>query len=99
MQCSVCDSEFEPTQPHRCLGTLGTHNAPQWTDHWPAFSERLQAKLAKGYIEYGDGSFDLPLTELVAELKAECEDISGWGLVLWSKLDRLEKLINGKPNP
>ena len=96
MRCSVCDGEFEPTQPHRCLGTPGTHDAPQWTDHWGEFAAQLKGKLEKGYQEYGDDSFDLSLDQLIKELQAECLDIAGWGLILWVKLRRLDAMVHGK---
>jgi len=67
----------------------------QWLDHWHEFSQQLQRKLDQGYREYGDGSFDLPLARLVHELQAECLDIAGWGLILWVRLNHLEKLICG----
>ena len=97
MQCSVCDSEFEPTQPHRCLGTLGLGNSPQWTDHWGEFAAQLKGRLEQGHREYGDKSFDLPLGKLVKELQAEVLDIAGWGLILFARLRHLEHTIYGKP--
>ena len=50
-------------------------------------------KLQKGFDVYGDGSFDGPAAETVEELQQECLDLSGWGLILWTKLERIRKAI------
>ena len=53
------------------------------------FVERLRARLAAGAATYGDVSFTRPCRDLVDELQQEVEDIAGWGLILWIRLERL----------
>ncbi len=53
------------------------------------FVARLRVRLEVGAREYGDRSFTRPAAELVDELQQEVEDIAGWGLLLWIRLERL----------
>jgi hypothetical protein len=53
------------------------------------FVERLRARLEAGAKTYGDASFTRPAAELVDELQQELEDVCGWGLLLWIRLERL----------
>ena len=57
--------------------------------HLDRFVTRLRARLAAGAREYGDRSFTRPAADLVDELQQEVEDIAGWGLILWIRLERL----------
>ena len=57
------------------------------------FVERIRLRLQRGAREHGNRSFTRPLGELVEELMAETEDIAGWGLLLWSRLDRLRRRV------
>lgn len=49
-------------------------------EEWVAM---VEAKMARGREEYGDGSFMRPPSEIVAELTEEAVDLAGWGFVLW----------------
>jgi len=53
------------------------------------FVTRLRARLNAGSIQYGNASFERPAAELVDEVMEEIEDICGWSLLLWLRLDRL----------
>ena len=55
---------------------------------WPKFERAIKEKLAAGYKEYGDKSFDGPLDWTIKELEAEAIDIVGWGFILWCKIQR-----------
>lgn len=57
--------------------------------HLDRFVQRLRARLEAGAATYGDASFTRPAAELVDEIQQEVEDIAGWGLLLWIRLDRL----------
>lgn len=57
------------------------------------FVTRLRARLESGAREYGDASFERPATELVDEVMEEIEDICGWSLLLWARLDRLREHV------
>lgn len=57
------------------------------------FVQRLRARLEAGAATYGDASFARPAAELVDEVQQELEDVCGWGLLLWIRLDRLRGAI------
>lgn len=105
MRCGACGDDFEPTRAHQCepsrlVQKLKPPTGGQWRIHWDAFAQALTAKLDRGYQEYGDGSFDLPLSRLLDELQEECLDISGWGLLLWVRLNRIKETIGAvDPTP
>ena len=53
------------------------------------FTGRLRQRLEQGARDYGDISFTRPAVELVDEIQQELEDVCGWGLILWLRLERL----------
>ena len=53
------------------------------------FVARLRARLIKGAETYGDTSFTRPAADLVGEVQQELEDVCGWALLLWVRLNRL----------
>lgn len=57
--------------------------------HLDRFVARLRARLVTGATTYGDASFTRPAAELVDEVQQELEDVCGWSLLLWIRLDRL----------
>jgi hypothetical protein len=57
------------------------------------FVARLRARLATGATTYGDVSFSRPAAELVDEVQQELEDVCGWSLILWLRLERLRKRV------
>jgi hypothetical protein len=65
----------------------------KYKKYFKKFTEELDDKLFKGYMQYGDKSFDLPPKKLIKELKQEVLDIAGWGLILWVRLEEMEKAL------
>lgn len=57
------------------------------------FVARVRARLEVGATIYGDSTFLRPTAELVDELMQEVQDIAGWGLLLWIRLDELRGRI------
>ena len=55
------------------------------------FVTRLRARLVAGAATYGDASFTRPAAELLDEVQQELEDVCGWGLILWLRLERLRE--------
>ena len=55
------------------------------------FVSRLRARLEAGAATYGDASFERPAAELVDEVQQEAEDVCGWSLILWVRLERLRE--------
>lgn len=58
--------------------------------HIDRFVARLRARLDAGAATYGDISFTRPPAELVDEIQQELEDVCGWSLLLWIRLERLK---------
>ena len=54
-----------------------------------AFFSRVVARLEQGRREYGDRSFYRPAAELLDEIQQELEDVCGWSVILWSRLQHL----------
>lgn len=57
------------------------------------FVARLRARLVAGAGTYGDRSFTRLAAELVDEVQQELEDVAGWGLLLWMRLERLRGAV------
>lgn len=58
------------------------------------FVHRLRARLVAGADTYGDASFTRPAAELVDEVQQELEDVCGWSLLLWLRLERLRGAVD-----
>ena len=65
----------------------------RWEEIWPEYEKRLKAKLQAGYEEHTDASFARTPEELIEELLDEAIDISGWGLVLFARIQGLKSNI------
>lgn len=61
--------------------------------HVDRFVARLRARLITGAAIYGDASFTRPAPELVDEVQQELEDVCGWSLLLWIRLERLKQSV------
>ena len=57
------------------------------------FVTRLRARLTAGAVTYGNSSFTRPASELVDEIQQELEDVAGWSLLLWTRLERLRDRV------
>lgn len=57
------------------------------------FAARLRARLEAGAKAYGDVSFTRPPADLLDEIQQELEDVAGWGLILWVRLERLRARV------
>jgi hypothetical protein len=55
------------------------------------FVARLRQRLVAGAETYGDTSFTRPAAELVDEVQQELEDVCGWSLLLWIRLERVRR--------
>lgn len=60
---------------------------------WRVFASRVEERLKEGQIEYGDKSFAKDPDALITEIQQELEDIAGWGLILWVRLERVRANI------
>lgn len=82
--CDHCD-RCDRRTASRTRDPLGPLDA-----HLDRFVARLRARLVAGAATYGDASFTRPATELVDEAQQELEDVCGWSLLLWIRLERLK---------
>ena len=65
-----------------------------WEEHWGDFVEGMERRLTAGCHEYGDRSFSADPDKLIGEMMQECEDIMGWGYILWCRLHRLKDMVD-----
>ena len=61
--------------------------------HLNRFVDRIRARLITGAAIYGNASFTRPAPELVDEIQQELEDVCGWSLLLWIRLERLKQSV------
>jgi hypothetical protein len=61
--------------------------------HFKKFVRLLDDKMKKGYKQYGDKSFERSPGYLVGELQQEVIDISGWGMILFARLEELKNKL------
>ena len=61
--------------------------------HFNSFVARLRARMITGAATYGDASFARPAPELVDEIQQELEDVCGWSLLLWIRLEQLKPSV------
>jgi hypothetical protein len=66
---------------------------PEYEKHLPEFIDLMKTRLAAGHIEYGDGSFDRPLLDLLAEIEEEILDQVNWSFIQWVRLKAERKQI------
>lgn len=66
--------------------------------HLDRFVARLRTRLAVGATTYGDASFTRPAADLLDEVQQELEDVCGWSLLLWIRLERLRQRIGAAGN-
>lgn len=57
------------------------------------FVAQLRARLAAGARQYGNRSFERPLAEVVEEIEQELLDVAGWGLIAWTRLQRVRAAV------
>jgi hypothetical protein len=73
---------------------------PRYKKEWPAFEKRFLKRLRQGHREYGDQSFDRPLSSLLEEQEQELFDVVLWGFIgivkmgeMIEKVKELEGLV------
>jgi hypothetical protein len=72
---------------------LPTGASPSVDAELDRFVARLRQRLVVGAQTYGDESFRRPAAELVDEVMEELEDVAGWSLLLWIRLERLRDRV------
>jgi hypothetical protein len=53
---------------------------------WPAFAERVRARLEAGAREYGSRSLQRPLVDIADEVEQELADVCGWSAVMVARM-------------
>jgi hypothetical protein len=57
------------------------------------FVTQLRERLRVGATQYGDSSFRRPLEDVIGEVEQELLDTAGWGLIAWTRLQRLRERV------
>jgi hypothetical protein len=65
----------------------------KWTTEWPKCFEKLEKRMDAGFIEYGDGSFERPLSELLDETEEEILDQIVWSFIGWTRIRHLREKV------
>lgn len=60
---------------------------------WRIFLSRVEERLKEGQIQYGNKSFTKNPDALLNELQQEVEDIAGWGVILWIRLEAMREQV------
>ena len=63
---------------------------------YPRFSAGVLKRLQDGAREYGDKSFSESPITLLREMQQEASDITGWGFILWCRLEALVEALERK---
>ena len=59
---------------------------------WERFAAKVHARLVQGERVFDNKSLDKANIDLVDEIQQELEDIAGWGVLLWIRLERVKTL-------
>lgn len=59
---------------------------------WERFAAKVHARLVQGERVFDNKSLDKANIDLVDEIQQELEDIAGWGVLLWIRLERIKTL-------
>ena len=59
---------------------------------WERFAAKVHARLVQGERVFDNRSLDKPHLDLMEEIQQELEDIAGWGVLLWIRLERVKTL-------
>lgn len=59
---------------------------------WERFAAKVHARLVEGERVFDNRSLDKPHLDLIEEIQQELEDIAGWGVLLWIRLERVKTL-------
>lgn len=60
---------------------------------WRIFLSRVEERLKEGQRQYGDRSYTKNPDVLLNELQQEVEDIAGWGVILWIRLEAMRTQV------
>ncbi len=64
-----------------------------WIERYMTFEAQLRIRLRDGFETYGDVSFKTPLMASLSELEKEALDLTGWGYILWCKLQDIKEKV------
>jgi hypothetical protein len=57
------------------------------------YIDKLKGRMKAGHEEYGDVSFSKDPEETIEELQEELLDVSGWGFILWQRLEIMKEAL------
>lgn len=65
---------------------------------WQRFQDHVRARVEQGKCDYGDSSFERPITDILKELQQEIADINGWGFIAYSRIERYLRHLDAAVN-
>jgi len=71
----------------------------RWRAGWSDYTTDVERRLRSGQHEYGDKNFSADPRQLLRELQQELLDVSGWGFILWRRLERVRQCLEGAKLP
>jgi len=60
---------------------------------WERFTQAVYQRLCEGERIYGNNSVSKGGEHLIDELQAECQDLAGWGMLLWLRLEQMRDTV------
>ena len=57
------------------------------------FVDRVRERMEAGARTYGDVSLSAPPAALLTEIQEELEDVCGWSVLLWHRLEQLRDSV------
>jgi len=67
----------------------------KWERDYGRFSRGVLVRLRQGAEEYQGKSFDANPPALVEEVGEEIMDVAAWSFILWTRLERIRKALDG----
>jgi len=80
-------------------GVPAAPSRDRWRDGWDEYMTDVVRRLRSGQQEYGNTSFSADPQQLLRELQQELLDVSGWGFILWRRLERVRQCLEGAKLP
>ena len=78
----LSDAALTETWPEFCEAVLDSLEA-SLLPAWGEMRSRCYERLLRGKVEYGDGSFSLPIAAQIDEIRQEYLDVVGWSFIAY----------------
>ena len=58
-----------------------------------SFLGEVVSRMKVGSEEYGEGSYERPLGELLSEIQEELVDVAGWSSIMWARCEKIREQL------